>query len=547
MKYNQVAIYARVSSEQQVEENTINSQLSALRQKVTEDGFNVSEELTFIDDGYSGATLIRPGLEKLRDMVSMHSIDRLYVHSPDRLARKYAYQVLLVDEFKKSGLEVIFVNHPLGQSAEDDLLLQVQGMIAEYERAKILERSRRGKRHAAQSGEVSVLSNAPYGYRYTRKQEGGGHASYEVFLTEARVVRQIFKWAGEERISIREICHRLEQKGELTSNGKTMWNPSTIRNILKNPAYMGMAAFGRKKVVPRRPQLRAYRGASNQSRRPVSIMDVPEEGWSYIPVPALVSKELFEAVQVQMEENRKRRREHKVGVSYLLQGLLVCSQCGYAYYGKRVSKKAKGQKQGYSYYRCPGIEGYRFGGERICDNHQVRTDILEEAVWKEVSELLKDPHLVAREYDRRLTTKNKRNEDLSAIEREEWKVKNGISRLIDSYTNGLIEKEEFEPRVKNLRQRLSVLEEQSRNVGEEISLQNELRLIITRLEDFAKEIELGLSEAEWLKKREIIRTVVKRIEIGKEEVNVVYRIPPEPFDLSSDQNILQYCTKRHCH
>jgi site-specific DNA recombinase len=172
---------------------------------------------------------------------------------------------------------------------------------------------------------------------------------------------------------------------------------------------------------------------------------------------------------------------------------------------------------------------------------------LEEAVWKEVSELLKDPHLVAREYDRRLTTKNKRNEDLSAIEREEWKVKNGISRLIDSYTNGLIEKEEFEPRVKNLRQRLSVLEEQSRNVGEEISLQNELRLIITRLEDFAKEIELGLSEAEWLKKREIIRTVVKRIEIGKEEVNVVYRIPPEPFDLSSDQNILQYCTKRHCH
>src|SRR5262245_66309608 len=95
--------------------------------------------MQFLDEGYSGATLVRPALERLRDVSAAGSVDRLYVHSPDRLARKYAYQVLLVDEFRRAGVEVVFLNRALGQSPEDDLLLQVQGMIAEYERAKILD------------------------------------------------------------------------------------------------------------------------------------------------------------------------------------------------------------------------------------------------------------------------------------------------------------------------------------------------------------------------------------------------------------------------
>jgi site-specific DNA recombinase len=109
-------------------------------------------------------------------MVAFGSIDRLYVHSPDRLSRKYAYQVLLCDEFQRAGVEVVFLNRALGQTPEDDLLLQVQGMVAEYERAKILERSRRGKRHKAQTGQISVLSGAPYGYRYISVYEGSGEA-----------------------------------------------------------------------------------------------------------------------------------------------------------------------------------------------------------------------------------------------------------------------------------------------------------------------------------------------------------------------------------
>ncbi|MDO9714416.1 recombinase family protein, partial [Paracraurococcus lichenis] len=179
------AIYGRVSSEQQAGERTIASQITALEQRVSADGLDLATLLRFVDDGYSGATLVRPGLERLRDLAAAGGLDRVYVHSPDRLTRHYAYQVLLVDELRRAGVEIVFLNRPIGVSAEDDLLLQVQGMVAEYERAKILERSRRGKRHAALAGSMSVFSNAPYGYRYVGKQVGGGVARLEIVEEQA--------------------------------------------------------------------------------------------------------------------------------------------------------------------------------------------------------------------------------------------------------------------------------------------------------------------------------------------------------------------------
>ncbi len=160
----QVAMYARVSSEQQNEANTIESQIVDVRARIAARGLTLLPEQEFVDNGYSGATLIRPALERLRDLAAAGGIDQLYVHCPDRLARNYAHQVLLLEEFLRAGVEVVFLNREVGQTPEDQLLLQVQGMIAEYERAKILERSRRGKRHAAQVGNISVLSCAPYAH-----------------------------------------------------------------------------------------------------------------------------------------------------------------------------------------------------------------------------------------------------------------------------------------------------------------------------------------------------------------------------------------------
>ena len=188
------AIYARVSSEQQAQEHTIASQVEGLRRRVTEDGLELEESYCFLDEGHSGAVLVRPALERLRDRAAAGLIDRLYVHSPDRLARKYAYQILLIEEFNRCGIEVVFLNHEIGDKPEEQLLLQVQGMVAEYERAKILERSRRGKLHAAHGGSVSVFSKAPYGYRYISKREGHGVASFEIIPSEERVVVSIFEW-----------------------------------------------------------------------------------------------------------------------------------------------------------------------------------------------------------------------------------------------------------------------------------------------------------------------------------------------------------------
>ena len=239
----QVALYARVSSEQQSEAKTIESQLADLRGQIAARSLTLVSEQEFIDDGYSGATLMRPALERLRDVVAAGGIDQLYVHCPDRLARNYAHQVLLLEEFLRAGVEVIFFNREVGQTPEDQLLLQVQGMIAEYERAKIMERSRRGKRHGAQVGNVSVLSCAPYGYRYVNKQDGAGEARFEIRLEEARVVRQVFSWVGRDRCTIGEVRRRLEAAREQTRTGKTSLRSGDHWWHAQQPGLQGRSRF----------------------------------------------------------------------------------------------------------------------------------------------------------------------------------------------------------------------------------------------------------------------------------------------------------------
>src|ERR1700681_1358681 len=157
------AIYARVSSEQQREQNTIASQTAALIEFAKSHELEVPKEWLFEDEGYSGAILERPGLERIRDLAAEGQIQVVLAYAPDRLSRKYAYQILLIEELARHGVETRFVKAPQSATAEDQLLVRFQGMIAEYERAQILERSRRGKRYRARSGEVSVLTVRPTG------------------------------------------------------------------------------------------------------------------------------------------------------------------------------------------------------------------------------------------------------------------------------------------------------------------------------------------------------------------------------------------------
>jgi len=259
------AIYARVSSEQQREENTIASQTASLIEFAKSHDLEVPKEWVFEDEGYSGAILERPGLERVRDLAAEGQIQVVLAYSPDRLSRKYAYQILLIEEFARHGVEVRFVKSPQGGSAEDQLLVQFQGMIAEYERAQILERSRRGKRHRAQSGEVSVMSNAPYGYRYLRKTDEAP-AAY-LIDEEARVVRRIYDMYTVEELSIGEIARRLNREGVPTRKASPRWERSVVWAILRNPAYRGTACFGKTRISARtrvvRPQRR--RGVTTPS------------------------------------------------------------------------------------------------------------------------------------------------------------------------------------------------------------------------------------------------------------------------------------------
>jgi site-specific DNA recombinase len=504
--------------------------------------------MQFVDEGYSGATLVRPALERLRDTVAAGGVDRIYVHSPDRLARKYAYQILLVDEFRRAGVEVVFLNCELGRSPEDDLLLQVQGMVAEYERAKILERSRRGKRHAAHRGAVSVLSTAPYGYRYIGKHDSGaGEARFEIVLEEARVVQQIFDWAGRERASIGEICRRLGQRGEKTRTGKTWWDRTSVWGILKNPAYKGRAAFGKTRVGPMRPRLRAQRNGSEQPRKAYSVFDVPREEWIGIPVPAIVSEDLFETVQEQLRENRTRARQHERGARYLLQGLVTCRCCGYAFYGKPISlSSGKGKRRDYAYYRCVGTDAYRFGGQRICPNRQVRTDLLDQTVWQEVQTLLQDPGRLETEYRRRLTGTREKPSGYEPMQLEAQigRLRKGIARIIDGYAEGWIEKQDFEPRIKAAKERLIRLEGHAKELANEVSLEAELRLVVGKLEEFATTVKDGLEKADWSGRREIIRALVRRVEVEEQKVNVVFRVGSHPFERGPGRGLLQHCGRR---
>jgi len=523
------AFYARVSSEQQAVAHTIESQISALTERARSDGAPVPPERQFVDDGISGATLVRPALDRLRDLAAVGAIDRIYVHSPDRLARNYAYQVLLLDEWRRANVELVFLNRPLGQSPEDDLLLQMQGIIAEYERAKFMERSRRGKRHAAQSGSLNVMSGAPFGYRYISIREGGGQARFEPNAEQARIVQQIFSWIGCNRCSLHEVCRRLQKAGALTASGRRVWSRQAVWHILQNPAYIGQAAYGKTRMMPRtrKTRPRPPRGRPAEPRRSNTPVAIDSKEWVFVPVPPLVNERLFRAAQQQLEENRARVRLGRRTLGHLLQGLACCAICRYAYYGKTTRERGPEHSlKDYRYYRCSGMDGYRFGGERICTNRQIQAEFLEVAVWREVCDLLRNPEKLERDF------KESNNavaslQTAGALKAQRLKQQHALERLIDSFTEGLISKDQFTPRMARTRSRIAELDTQIQAYSGDIDQMEHLRLGVARLRELSATLGPGLADSDWHRKREVIRTVVQRIEIGHGNIRIVFRLSPD--------------------
>jgi len=390
------ALYARVSSDRQKEHHTISSQLAALVEYADSHGYLVPAEWRFQDEGYSGATLLRPGLEALRDLASAGDIQAALVYSPDRLSRKYAYQVLLAEELSRCGVELVFLKAPSSTTREDQLVVQFQGMIAEYERAQIAERCRRGKRHRAQQGSISVLSGAPYGYRYVKKSDTAA-AYYEVLESEAAIVRQVYEAYTRQGLSISAIARMLNERRIPTRTETTRWERSTVWGLLRNPAYPGRACYGKTEVRPRQRITRPLRQRNGLASRDSANHERPRQDWIDIAVPALVGEETFALAQEQLERN-KRHSPRRTIEPTLLQGMLVCERCGYGLY--RTSTQTSARRL--YYYRCIGSDAYRHLKGAVCENPPVRQDQLDAVVWTEVVRLLEDPRIIQEELNRRL-------------------------------------------------------------------------------------------------------------------------------------------------
>jgi len=526
----QTAIYARVSSDRQKEENTIASQIATLQNYAKEQGIIVPSELIFADEGYSGSILVRPGLERLRDIAASGQVDTILVYSPDRLSRKYAYQVLLLEEFTRGGVEVIFYKSPKGDSPEEELLVQLQGMIAEYERAQIAERSRRGKRYRAQCGVISVLSGAPYGYQYIKKTKDSA-AYYKVIEKEAEVVREVFRLYTEEGFSIGAIARHLTAKGIPTCKHKGRWDRSVIWAMLRNPAYKGRACFGKTEKVERQKITRPLRQKGGFSPRCSANKEKPREEWIEIPVPAILESEIFEMAQELLQKN-KHLSPRRTKEPTLLQGLLVCSECGYALY--RSSTRTSKRK--IYYYRCLGSDNYRHVHGRVCSTRPIRQDYLDELIWRQIVNLLETPELIRGEIEKRLKESNQTNPNRKrreTLKKELTRVQKGIDRLLDAYQENLLSLSELRTRIPELKKRESALKSELQNL--EISEINKKGFLefASNTENFLNQLRQSAKSLNVLQRQKILRLLVKEVQVGKDIIKIKHSIPISSTSWSS--------------
>jgi site-specific DNA recombinase len=517
------AIYARVSSARQKKDETIGSQTAALREHAAQSRLDVPEEWIFQDEGHSGATLVRPALEALRDLAAQGCVDVVLVYSPDRLARKFAYQALLLEEFARAGVRMEFVKGPRGDSPEDQLLVQFQGMFAEYEKAQLMERYRRGKAHRARCGSVNVLGGAPFGYRYVSKTADSG-ASYEIVDHEAVIAAELFRRYTDDGASIADLTRWLTSENVPTRTGKARWDRSVVWGMLRNPAYAGTAVFGKTQVLQESPGLnRRARLEGRSVPRASKTVDRPREEWIEIPVPAIVTAGTFGRAAQRLADN-KRYAARNTKVPSLLQGLAACSACGYGYY--RTSTRTTSKK--ICYYRCLGSDDYRYEGGRVCGNKPVRADYLDDVVWDHITALLADPALIRAEITKRLDAA--RTADPATRQRKQLelalaKAATAITAMIEAYSEQLITIDELRTRMPHLRTRETSLRGQIDALNAQLADREACLKLADDLEGFLAQLHGNAATATAGERQRILRLLVKDILIGPEKITIRHRIP----------------------
>jgi site-specific DNA recombinase len=509
------AIYARVSTERQAERGTIGSQVQALRAHLAAAGDEPAGE--YCDDGCSGARLDRPGLDALRDAAEAGLFEVVRCLSPDRLARSYAYQVLILDELARFGVRVAFTDAP-GLDQDDPqakLLTQVQGVIAEYERAKIGERYRRGKLFRARAGEV-ISWKAPYGYRRVpRGPDGPAHL--EIFEAEAAVARRIFaeRAAGT---TIRQICRQLNADAVPTPTGsRAVWGTSTLDRILRNEAYIGRTYFNRTETVPdRRP--------GHHSRQ----VPRPRADWIAIPCPAVIADETFQAAGKASTDNAKWSPRRAEPGAWLLRGLVKCGPCGV---GTSCHKMRGRNGTWHRYYYCHNHDPLRAGGQdRRCPERNIRADALDEFVFGQIRTALLDPALLLAG-EQAITAQAPAPDDqllaaeLARLDRKLETARGEHRRLIDLYQAALIDMPELRRRAAAITARQRELEHKRTSLAAEradLARGNRLRQAV---EGFAARIAAVIDQLDPAQQQKLLRLLIEDVQVTGWHVQIRLRIP----------------------
>jgi site-specific DNA recombinase len=511
---NAVAMYARVSTAQQEQQGTIQSQLAALTAYATTQGWKIAPEHTYIDDGYSGARLDRPGLERLRDAAWRGELDAVLILGPDRLARQYAYQYVVVEELERAGCTVIFVNEPFANAPEYRLVREVQGLFAEFERAALQERSRRGKLHAARQGRF-FTGAGPYGYTYLKAQDGQpGHCV--INEAEATIVRQMFAWLIEEQLSTQAIARRLTAQHLPTRHGQQPWSPATVHKILSNPLYSGQHSYNRSENVPEGAII--HRRPTKKVRRRLR----PREEWIAVPWPAIISAEVFAMARRQMQLNRERS-PRRTRYQYLLQGLLVCGYCG-----RRLGGHA-GVASGR--YECTRHRSFE-PRERRCQLRSVSQADIEPVVWEHIAQLLRQPDLLLtylrQQQDGEGPELTDAERELRRLERQRAALSRESERLIDAYQVGALELAELKERRQRLREAEQQLAQREEVMRVQVAQAQQAATLAETVTTFCERLSAQLSEPSFELKQQILRLVVERISVTDDEIVIQHIIPGNP-------------------
>jgi site-specific DNA recombinase len=515
------AVYARVSTERQERQQTIASQLAALRAWTQAAGHELSEAHVFRDEGYSGARLDRPGLDALRDAVRDAEVEVIGVLSPDRLARKYAYQALLLEEFRRAGCAIEFLNHPIGDTPGDQLLLQIQGAVAEYERALLSERFRRGKLQKARAGEF-IGVHAPYGYRYTgRSASGAGRLVIDE--TEADLVRMLYGWLVDERLTIRQILRHLNFGPWRPRSGRRPWSPSVVHHILSDPIYAGTAYSNRYEyVAAMKPRARkpSYDGKGCRRLR-------PKEQWIAIAVPAIIDQQSWDRAQAQLARNAQLSFRNNHRHNHLLRCLLTCGACGLAMHGVVRRTSAAGIER--RYYRCAGKDCVQTARETPCPRAQIDGDRLERAVWDHVRGLLTNPEQLLAQFERFASGADSAppcdNTAEQQLQARLDRLTRASRRLVDAYQAEAISLEELRERRGQLAEQRRALElqrvQQHRLRGEQVRAQ----AVLSDLTAFCERIRGRIEDASFSDKQTILQLVVERIIVHEGSLEIRHVIP----------------------